>query len=65
MLNGFALLIGSSPAKGRVDQLIKLVDAIPSLHLHYTDFNTTTDRSVPVLCFGTLTLVGSPLGFLP
>jgi hypothetical protein len=48
-----------------VDHIIKLVDATPSLHLHYRDFNTTTSCPVPALRIGTLTLVGSLLEFLP
>ncbi len=39
--------------------------SVPWLHLHYKDLNATTNRSAPVLHIGTLTLVGSPLGFLP
>jgi hypothetical protein len=60
---GFALL--SSSSHKMVDHIVKPVDATPSLHLHYRDFNTTTSCSVPVPRIGTLTLVGSPLGFLP
>jgi hypothetical protein len=48
-----------------VDHIVKPVDATPSLHLHYEDSNTTTGCSVPVPRIGTLTLVGSQLGFLP
>ena len=40
-------------------------DSSPSLHLHYTDFITTTGWSAPVPCIGTLTLVGLPLELLP
>jgi hypothetical protein len=62
-LNGFALLNGSSYQL--VDHLLKLIDATPSLHLHYRDFITTTSCSAPVLRIGTLILVESPLEFLP
>ncbi|WP_321416094.1 hypothetical protein [uncultured Desulfobacter sp.] len=44
---------------------IKPDNATPSLHPNYRDFNTTTSCSAPVLRFGTLILVGLPLGFLP
>ena len=40
-----------------VDHIVKPVDATPSLHLHYTDFNTTASWSAPVPRLGTLTLV--------
>ena len=42
-----------------VDQVVRPDDPTPSLHLHYRDFNTTTNWSVPVPCIGTLTLMGS------
>jgi len=48
-----------------VDQIIKPINAAPSLHTHYRCFLTTTSCSAPVLRIGTLTLVGLPLGFLP
>ena len=60
---GFALL--SSSSHKMVDHIVKPVNATPSLHLHYRDFNTTTSCPAPVPRIGTLTLAGSPLGFLP
>jgi hypothetical protein len=38
---------------------------VPSLHHHYSDFVTTTDRSVPVPGISTRLLAGSPLEALP
>jgi hypothetical protein len=48
-----------------VGHLIRPDKLTPSLHLHYTDFITTTSCSAPVSRIGTLTLVGPPLAFLP
>jgi hypothetical protein len=48
-----------------VDQTVRPDDPIPSLHLHYRDFNTTTSWSAPVLRIGTLTLVGPPIWVSP
>jgi len=59
---GFALLSGSSHKM--VDHIVKPVDATSSLHLHYKDFNTTTDCPVPLGRIGTVAPVESPLGFL-
>ncbi len=61
--NGFALLNGSS--QYLVDQILKLINATPWLHLHYRGFIATTSCSAPVPRIGTLMLVGSPLAFLP
>jgi len=44
---------------------IKPNDAVPSLQPHYNAFITTTDCSAPVPRFGTQTLTGPPLEFLP
>ena len=63
ILNGFVLEIGSSHLW--LTTSLKPDSTTPSLHLHYTDFNTTTGCSAPVSRIGTLTLVGPPLAFLP
>src|SRR5512135_3468053 len=48
-----------------VDPATKLGDWAPSLHAHYRHFHATTGPSAPVSRFGTLALVGLPLGLLP
>jgi hypothetical protein len=63
LLNGFVLVIGSSHLW--LTASLKPDSTTPSLHLHYTDFNTTKGCSAPVSRLGTLTLVGPPLAFLP
>jgi len=58
-------LVQSDPPVSSCHLYRKLDDASPSLQSRYRTFITTTGRSAPVLCFGTLILVGPPLVFLP
>src|SRR5512135_3430514 len=53
------------PPNCLVDLTIRLGDWAPSLYAHYRHFNATTSPSAPVPRFGTLALVGPPLGLLP
>ena len=57
MQNGVALFARYLPSV--VNEQIKVDTAVPSLHPHYRDFNTTTSWSAPVPCIGTLTLMRS------
>ena len=59
---GFAVVMNSSFAVGSFHQLNNLV---PSLHVHYRRFLTTTDQSAPVPRISTQVLVVLPLGRLP
>src|SRR5215813_8674139 len=48
-----------------VVSIIRPPDPIPLLQPHYSAFIAPTDRSVPMLCFGTLASRFSPLVLLP
>jgi hypothetical protein len=60
-----ALLYSKAPPIQMADQIVKPVDATPSLHPHYGDFNATTSCSAPLMCIDTFPIRGSHLlGFL-
>jgi len=63
MQNGVALFARSLPSV--VNEQIKVDTAVPSLHPHYRDFNTTASRSASVLRIGIPAFVGPPFEFLP
>ena len=58
-------LFQSNPHVSGCFLYFKLDDASPSLQSHYRTFITTTGRSAPVPCLGSLTLAGLPLVCLP